>query len=549
MLHTIWRISDLIFKNLEYLPIIEEKDYLDYNSCVEIINEYKRQGKFLSNSFDDDIWYIRKGLVKGHRKKFDFTILNLSKDKIRLIKYWTVNNLKKYNENTSSYYLSFLSKAILKTHFFNNDYFEEFYEWLDTDSMSINQKIYIINSSIDFIEYSKLPILSEYMLTLIEFKSKLIFQTNSRILPSSKYVLQFSYILEDYLKDVNEECISNRKILEKFLLYYPLKIWWELTTIIPMRISEFCILDRYAVSERDDGYFIKVQRIKGLKENQEFKINTKIYKLIKFYIVQTEKYGHSDTLISYRSLIEADKSDIRKGQKKDPSQMNSTVFSSLIRKFYQEVIMKKYNIHIFEENWLKPNDTRHIAFISLMMQGVSPVEVAKIGGHKTLVAQYSYSYHSEYWIDHEVFQLLNNYNSSNVLSHFESTTINNEIIVNAFKKPTSNFRGDLDFGYCSDFLQRCESHVCMSCSHWRLDREEISKLNKDTIKEITNLKSNIIELIPFIYDLNRLILNKNICDYHTLEIKKQETLKSINSKIKNIASYVILSNKGGDTDD
>ncbi len=35
-----------------------------------------------------------------------------------------------------------------------------------------------------------------------------------------------------------------------------------------------------------------------------------------------------------------------------------------------------------QEYQLRPNDSRHIAFISLMMQGYSPIEIARLGGHQ-----------------------------------------------------------------------------------------------------------------------------------------------------------------------
>ena len=543
----IWRLINMLFKNLEYLPFIEDEDYLDYDSCLKIIQEYTKSGVFASDSFDNDIWFLKSSFSKGHKKKFDFSVFSLSKEKVRLIKSWLVNMLQEYTIQTCNNYFIELTKAINQSEFFDTNQIENFREWLEYGPISNNQKIYIVNTSISLIDYCKLPINPEYMLTLMEFKSKLIFKQASRVIPTSRFVLQFSYILNDYLKDLNRDNIkSNQKNLRRFLLYYPLKIWWELTTIIPMRSSEFCLLDRNCLSVEEGEFYIKVQRIKGKKKLQVFKLNTDIYEMIRLYYDATEEYGYSETLISYRSLIEIDYNNNRAKQKLDLSQFNLNNMLKLLKKFYDEVVDIEYGVSIDKNNRLKPNDTRHIAFLSLMMQGIAPVEVANIGGHSTLEAQYSYSYHTEYWIDHEVFKLMQNYNTSNYLTQLNASSINRKIKINAFKKPTSDFRGELNLGFCSDQLQRCESHECISCSHWRIDPKDLSKLNKEVLMKIEKTRNRIFELMPFIYDLNRILIKNEVEDYHAFEVRKQETLNKINSKINNIAALTLLSSQGSD---
>ncbi|BCD15390.1 hypothetical protein [Bacillus cereus] len=77
----------------------------------------------------------------------------------------------------------------------------------------------------------------------------------------------------------------------------------------------------------------------------------------------------------------------------------------MIEIFYR-AIERVYDFKVEQEYQLRPNDTRHLAFMSLMMQGYSPVEIARLGGHKTIQTQVHYSSHKEYWVDSEVFKLM-----------------------------------------------------------------------------------------------------------------------------------------------
>ena len=67
--------------------------------------------------------------------------------------------------------------------------------------------------------------------------------------------------------------------------------------------------------------------------------------------------------------------------KRNSSQFNIRNLETLIPRFYR-TIEQVYGFKIEKEHYLRTNDTRHIAFVSLMMQGYSPVEIARLGDTK-----------------------------------------------------------------------------------------------------------------------------------------------------------------------
>src|SRR5699024_984869 len=72
----------------------------------------------------------------------------------------------------------------------------------------------------------------------------------------------------------------------------------------------------------------------------------------------------------------------------------------------------------------------------------------------------------------------------------------------AFESPTSSFRGELEIGYCSDSLIRCEAKECMLCSHWRIDLNDLKVKRDQIIKKVNKNRDNLMELMNFIYKIH-----------------------------------------------
>src|SRR5699024_11998719 len=116
--------------------------------------------------------------------------------------------------------------------------------------------------------------------------------------------------------------------------------------------------------------------------------------------------------------------------------------------------------------------------------GISPIEIARLGGHRTIAAQYHYSFHKEYWIDNEVFKLIKNYKN---ISNFDNNNIRyipENVKIKAFESPTSSFRGELEIGYYRDTFIRGEAKECMLCSHWPMDLYYLKVKRTQIIKKL-----------------------------------------------------------------
>lgn len=514
---------------------------------INLISELKSKGVFLSKSFYDDIWLFSHEYSPGRTIKLDFGKIDndLNREEKLLIKCWIGSLLEKYRPSTCIHYFHHFCMAVNITKFFSLGRINHLVEWLHENHITNNEKSYVLSTVFSFFDFSEIDNSSKYLAKLYDVRNKIKFVKNPIQLPSSKYILLFSYYLEKYFADIKKDKLSDdEEIIKKTILFYPILIWWNLTTIIPIRSTEFCLIKRDSISKEGNRFFVTITRIKkplndAVNYYNKIEINESMYYLLNNYIELTEEYGESETLISYRSLIYADNSGRRELQKRDLNSFNKNNLEKLLKRFYKEVINEYYQINVPFNQRLSPNDTRHIAFVSLMMQGISPIEIARLGGHRTIAAQYHYSFHKEYWIDNEVFKLIKNYKNISTFDNNNIRYIPENVKLKAFESPTSSFKGELEIGYCSDSLIRCESKECMLCSHWRIDLDDLKVKHDQIIEKVNKNRNNLMELMNFIHKIHtNTALNTMTPEHLENEKNIQQTFLNIKSELQNLSKLI-----------
>lgn len=503
----------------------------EYMDIDELYNYYKKQinqlniletGTFLTEKinlngeFDEDYWVIYMGLSQQYRyirfatlKKIEN--IELSENEILLIKCWVADNLiNKINEvedRDSELYVGRITTAFNRLIYFikksNNfskafiddkkgSYFDDFF--MNKNELYTYTTLSVIVDYLNFI--SDYNIIDDNILNLylnkIALKMPKLKQSKSRELPSSQDILLFDNYINIFFNDKNVNVLIKE-------YYRPILLWWKITNIIPMRPSEFCLKIRrncLIKDEENNDYYLRIDRIKkkaNLKANllpvlTTLKITKDIYKLINDYIIDTEELGEADTLISYNAIEYYREKLINElnfwrtdsynnlpiSKKIDKSKMSNTVFGVLLLSFYEKVI-----VGIYKDNRIKmkvrPNDTRHFAFTSLVLQGYSPIEVAIIGGHRDLRSIDSYVSNIDIYIDTQVMVTIR--------KNFGKVSLDkNYIVRHVFnmpeKCPTSMEKcipDEYNIGYCTADLKGsfkkginpCEHQgECCYCSKW-----------------------------------------------------------------------------------
>lgn len=389
-------------------------------------------------------------------------------------------------------------------------------------------------------------------------------KANSRKLPSNSSIFTFDYCIKDFFEGDNDPLLKK--------IYYPIWIWWKITNVIPMRPNELMSkTTRDCLFKNENKYYLKVNRIK-IKRTvytmskpmipilNKLEIDKETYDLIKEYIDLTD-FAESYTLFSWNAMnefkiqyMDIKTSDKYKGYlpnfiydkttKYNPLAFEDNSFRHLLDSFYSNIIKIEYGYNFKDNEKLAPGDTRHLAFSSLYLQGLSPIEIAMIGGHTTLEMQDSYTNHVQYYIDNEILNFISD----------KSTCGENAKMFNNLKDIVSSkpwgYELDIDLsdfektddgiGYCLLDTKRedtfCDDVPCCAfCSKWWCEPTNDSyKTIRDYIlnNEISPLQSEINIEEKFFVNLINESKIVNLNGLAELDKSDDEALKSQSLKIR-----------------
>lgn len=500
--------------------LISEESFLLEEFVEDISNDFDKEGFLLEGTFSkgysngtfkSDLWAAEDNNTKTNAY-FDFSDLNtlkfknIQEDDILLIKCWLAEFFMYGYRGTAlkTKYGTVVNFLDITSNFSDNFLVENKgndMEFLRDRENGVDDNY--ISSIIDDIKnyiFYRLDIgykinnntIGEYLSGLDSLQKNLNRDRSVRELPKNRDALKFGYYVDLFFNDI--------KILQDLKTYYmPILIWWKVSTVIPIRPTEICTkMERDCLIPKNDRLYIKIKRAK----RSNVKLNTKkravlplldrleisegIYKLIENYIKLTDSYGHTNTLFSYRALrdirsrlinLDEEKysflgskaSVYRENLKNDEDTFTSIVLGTLLRSFYKNIIRRHYSDNSIED--LNLHDTRHYAFTSLLLQGLTPVEIAIIGGHTRVFSQDNYQCNVKYYVDHEIVNFVN---SKKLGGNFSNKDLK-EIIFRMPKdcpKPLEEcMRTEDNIGYCTVDITNdglvCENdEFCFKCSNW-----------------------------------------------------------------------------------
>lgn len=252
--------------------------------------------KKIKANFDEPEW-VFIGKVDYIKFKFDFGMVydNLrftnanNNDKQLLLlafKSWIAIQLSEKGLGTVQGEFNDLYSAIYATSGFSDKLLDSFTKQLDSNNVyRVNSKGEFMISSIDnysfnryikniiiFLKYFNQGKYSDYILKLEEIRHKIKIEYNNRKIPSSCDVMKFKMYIEDWFIKISND--KNKASIDELIRFYPVYLWWIITSIIPMRPSEFCLIKRNCISTHNNKYYITFPRIK-LHRKGENRINMK----------------------------------------------------------------------------------------------------------------------------------------------------------------------------------------------------------------------------------------------------------------------------------
>lgn len=221
------------------------------------------------------------------------------------------------------------------------------------------------------------------------FQSRQQTHKNQRVLSDFTSYFAFNSALEGFWSNADEH--------DK-LFYFPLYFWWNLTAILPLRPTEFLLIPRQCLENKNGETILTIRRT--MLKSRRMKVYHNIesdYELAKYSITEkmanaVKKYIRATSdmpLSSLNTLFVPQAHYSCLGRDVAPSSVYYSYqnLSYCLRKF-QDDIMKI----AFDQDRIHLGDTRHLAMISLIVSGDSPVVCKELAGHEDItISSYYYS--------------------------------------------------------------------------------------------------------------------------------------------------------------
>ncbi|MDZ5480007.1 MULTISPECIES: hypothetical protein [Bacillus cereus group] len=562
----------------------------DVKNAQELLNNYYDvTSEKIKADFEDDTWLFRD-LLTNDKIIFDFQRINsvinfnslvVKEILIKVVKCWIVAQLSEKSLKVSrKKYLHILS-AIFITNGFELSYSNRLIELTQQNcshsvderkmyeriEMTDNQLFDYIVSIVDFLKFYAPDKYISLIGALEEIKGKTLFKSNYRTLPSFKDILKFKMYLEDWF-----EYSMKKEDDSELIRFYPLVLWWKLTSIIPMRPTEFCQIKKDALEVSGDNYFITFPRFKEHRKGESrikitydtLPIPKELYESFQHYVVLTERFEETDYLINIHAVA-------------NDSVINSSIFNlryltNMIGKFYKEIIFKRYRVNILSikgsykalwkfnddslitsqakdsiQSMILAGDLRHIAIINMMMQGYDKVEIQRLSGHFLEETQYTYFNHMENWMDGEIQKIereFRNLNPSMYLDDEKVTTVHPSVSDFFDKRhKLAYIQGEndiskyqtyiqLNIGYCKDETMPCPTFNwrhsgCYFCENWTISSQELMKKRDIIINDLNIIYEELRGKINFI----QYLFSTNLDDSGLVDANVKKDLISTTNEI------------------
>jgi len=428
------------------MPVYEINDEtLEYARCI--FEEYHKKGILLNDSFDDDVWKITD--------EKSVSSLMLFKLDSAQIKPWLGCAASEFRKYVKAFVAFNLGEAAVFTLQGASRDLLRLAGKTSEEAAAVTKNLNHIVSFLQIIPDCGME--RDWVIERLSDAMELRFdkQKNGkqRILAEFQSYMRFNDALSDFWRNAGNE--------EK-LFYFPLYLWWNLTAVLPLRVTEFLLTPRDCLKKQNGEYSITVRRSK-LKSSDFSRVS---YRIAEDY--QQHTYGISGSLAHEIEIyLNATAKMPRTGLGTllltqphykymgiTPLIWGKRYYSyrnllNCMQYFYRNVI-EPNGLHI---NPIKLGDTRHIAMISLVISGGSPVICRELAGH------------SDINISSHYYSNISTLVECATLERYRKSKMNNETVIVGeqkypLEKPNAKYR--VAEGYCSsDSFPRKDVTECL----------------------------------------------------------------------------------------
>lgn len=343
--------------------------------------------------------------------------------------------------------------------------------------------------------------------------------------------------------------------------YYPLELYWKITTVLPMRVMEFCVTPYDCLAIRDGRYYMTIRRthLKGNTNDEkihfyridkdytkyQYEIPKWLYDLVDGYRKASKDFHHPYDLLFSVEYFCSLKYKKRFARSED-STFDVGRLNNLLNEFYAEFVMEQEDMIIVTEEELleryfdeedgsykmypgeimmmQLRHTRHLAMINIIRWGCNPMLIKSFAGHTSAAEDANYYANTGKFVrcaTKIAFEKTKGPAKDKVID--ELMTRNNNMQVFNMGKP--GVRVDGGICHSSEFAHgdysaclKCDGK-CRICRHYSPDKkedklqEEEKKIDEAGLELVKMLRSEDIEARIEEFQQKALLLTESTVNY------------------------------------
>ncbi len=480
-------ITDYIENDTQDYMLIHYKVTDDFSEekYREIFHRLKSKGIMVNDDYDDKEWILKKNDGRKHHVKFNIEINALWNEKLKhfvLVKL----DMQKADCYSVSSAVRRIKAELSETNYLDTDLIHTYRERI---GICDRTKSLCLSAFREFLLFINEGNVREYVDVINGVPQN--YTTRTRDLPCYQSILLFDYIINDFLQ---------RTDVEERTRYYPVLIWWRLSSIIPLRPSEVYQLPKDCIYEKNGKYFIHIERNKnnfGRKKYssliiKDFEIREDVYSIIRDYTDYISEFDDTKYLFSIESLKRT--AGLR-AKDEDVKRITHITMQTIYKHFKKEIIEQEYGYHMVplgqkkSENdieEIKMGDVRHLAIINLMMMGYNPLYIMELAGHHKLNTQIGYYNHVDTFAtakSHVLKEMMKKAENNLNFKDYGSGdyVLQKKLLGASYYDLPLVFDGK---GRCrsKNFPYECVYTECIFCPHFIPDRN-LSRESYDALKE------------------------------------------------------------------
>lgn len=386
-------------ENKKYIPILTIPE-LDEASCKEarkLFFAYKDKKVITAGGFDDNRWSLTDEYA-NYTYNFD-----ISGEEFAIYGKFIHMSLQEFIEHLKVYVvfrmgelaLVSLQKLLAEARHVLSYPVEYLHDIADkhTLSQTLNLVEFFSMLPMDSREDAIATILNA--LEVAEEQIRKTLKSEQRKLASFDSYFKFHDIIELFWSESND-------VVEK-LFYFPVYLWWQISTIIPMRPREYVLTPRNCLVKREGSWYLTILKnnLKGRGKSVSYKISDdykkhtyqipdKLAELIQWYITSTNAYAANDL----KTLFIADTHYVKWDRCKPYISRYFTYvnLSTCLRYFFEQIVVGRFGYDLVfdressylnsnEINYIHLGDTRHLSLINMIAEGATPMVAMVLAGH------------------------------------------------------------------------------------------------------------------------------------------------------------------------